>query len=181
MNNVLLTLSIKSVNSKIIAKEIRPSELIKTALKVTSLIKPLNAFVTITTNLAEKQAQESNDRQDDNKLLGQLDGIPIAVKDNFCVSNEPTTCASMMLADFVPGYDATVYKRLRDNGAVLIGKTNLDEFAMGSGTIDSYFGPSKNLWGSEIMRNNYKFKDVMEDMPTLMDDKEDWHIAGNQL
>lgn len=96
--------------------------------------------------------------------MGPLDGIPIAIKDNFCVKDEPTTCASLMLSNFRPGYDATVYKRLKDSGAVLIGKTNLDQYAMGAGTIDSYYGPSKNPWGLEALEKEGQ--------------NEDWHIAG---
>ncbi|XP_001604590.2 glutamyl-tRNA(Gln) amidotransferase subunit A, mitochondrial [Nasonia vitripennis] len=181
MNNVL-TSPIRRLSQKIAAGEIRPSELAKAALKATSVVKPLNAFITVTSELAKQQAQESDERQKKNALLGELDGVPIAVKDNFCTKDQPTTCASRMLADFVPGYDATVYKKLKDAGAVLIGKTNLDQFAMGAGTVDSYYGPSKNLWGSELMKN-YFLDDYFHDQEMQYDDEalsktENWHIAG---
>lgn len=76
-----------------------------------------------------------------------MDGIPFAIKDNFCVTGTKTTCASTMLESFESPYDATVYKRLEQAGAILIGKANMDQFAMGSGTVDSLYGPSKNPWG----------------------------------
>lgn len=181
MNNVL-TLPIRAVSQKIAAGEIHPSELAKAALKATTVVKPLNAFITVTDELAQKQAQESDERQKKSARLGSLDGIPITVKDNFCIKDQLTTCASKMLANFVPGYDATVYKRLRDAGAVLVGKTNLDQFAMGAGTVDSYYGPSKNLWGSEIMKNyafdDYFHNEKMQYTETLTE-TDNWHIAGN--
>lgn len=94
-----------------------------------------------------KQANESTNRYENDKSLSELDGIPIAIKDNFCTNSIKTTCASKMLENFIPTYNATVYERLSSAGAVLIGKSNLDQFAMGSGTVDSIYGPTKNLWG----------------------------------
>ncbi|XP_014230142.1 glutamyl-tRNA(Gln) amidotransferase subunit A, mitochondrial [Trichogramma pretiosum] len=177
MNN-LLTESIRTVGRKIASCEVKPSDLTKAALKLTTQLRPLNAFINVTHQLAKTQSQESDSRQDSKKLLGSLDGIPIAVKDNFCTAGQPTTCASLMLADFVPGYDATVYRKLREAGSILVGKTNLDQFAMGSGTVDSYYGPSKNLWGSELARNyileDNSHKNEIENRPPL----EEWFIAG---
>lgn len=181
MNNVL-TCPIRTVSQKIASGELRPTELVKAAQKLTSAVKPLNAFITVTSQLAKQQSEDSDERQKKNALLGPLDGIPIAIKDNFCVADQPTTCASLMLANFVPGYDATVYQKLRESGAVLMGKTNLDQFAMGSGTVDSHYGPTKNLWGSEVLRN-YEFDDYFHDeeiqYADVLSDSEKWHIAGN--
>ncbi|KAL7035472.1 hypothetical protein ACKWTF_008394 [Chironomus riparius] len=87
-------------------------------------------------------------RINDGKKL-PLDGILVSVKDNFCTKSVPTTCASKMLKNFTPTYNATVYDKLEKAGAILVGKTNLDEFGMGSGCIDSIFGSSKNFWSED--------------------------------
>lgn len=119
----------------------------------------MNAFITVTDKQAQAQTEISNSRFFSKKPLSELDGIPIAVKDNFCTKDIKTTCGSKMLENFVPTYNATVCQRLLDAGAVLLGKTNLDQFAMGSGTIDSIYGPTRNVW-------------------SLEHDGDDFHIAG---
>ncbi|XP_037952115.1 uncharacterized protein LOC119682694 [Teleopsis dalmanni] len=119
-------------------------------------LKVLNSFIRLTPELALHQAKESAYRYKEKKSFSSVDGITIAVKDNFCVKNVKTTCASKMLEDFVAPYNATVYERLSKAGAVLIGKTNMDQFAMGSGTVDSVYGPTKNVWSEDLTENNWR-------------------------
>ncbi|EZA60616.1 hypothetical protein DMN91_000906 [Ooceraea biroi] len=177
--NKLLSTSIKEVSQKIYDGAVRPSEICRASIKLTSLVKPLNAYITVTSDVAGKQASDADARQRQNSLLGQLDGIPIAIKDNYCVKEKPTTCASRMLANFSPAYDATVYERLRKQGVVLMGKTNLDEFAMGSGTVDSFYGPTKNLWGSEMLSEFYSCERDGPSVTTWQPHERDaWRIAG---
>lgn len=106
--------------------------------------KNLNSFLTVTEEAALKSAEIVDKKVSQKQKLGALAGIPVAVKDNICVKGVKTTCASHILDNFIPPYDATVVERLKKEDAILIGKTNLDEFAMGSSTENSYFGPSKN-------------------------------------
>lgn len=177
--NKLLSVPIKEVSREICGNAVRPSEICKASIKLTSIVKPLNAYITVTSDVAGEQASAADERQRRNSLLGQLDGIPIAVKDNYCVKGKPTTCASRMLANFSPGYDATVYENLRAQGVVLIGKTNLDEFAMGSGTVNSLYGPTKNLWGSEVLSQFYSYgSDGSQVTTRKLHEKDAWHIAG---
>lgn len=120
--------------------------------------KKYNAFITETFDLALNQAKiaDENLRQGNGQGNGgELAGIPIAVKDLFCTKDVRTTNASKMLADFIPGYESTVTQKLWQAGATMIGKTNMDEFAMGSTNITSYFGP---------VINNYKGRGSDEDL-----------------
>jgi aspartyl-tRNA(Asn)/glutamyl-tRNA(Gln) amidotransferase subunit A len=113
--------------------------------RIERLAPELNAFVTITADraLADARAADEKIARGD---AGPLTGVPIAHKDIFCTDGIRTTCSSRMLADFVAPYDATVVERWRAAGTVLLGKTNMDEFAMGSSNETSFFGPVKNPW-----------------------------------
>jgi aspartyl-tRNA(Asn)/glutamyl-tRNA(Gln) amidotransferase subunit A len=106
--------------------------------------KDINAFVTTTFDLAREQADASDSRRDNDTLLGTLDGMPIALKDIVCTQGIRTTASSKMLENFVSPYDATVWKKIKDQGAVLLGKLNTDEFAMGASSENSAFGVTKN-------------------------------------
>lgn len=103
----------------------------------------LNAFISYDRDAALEQAQRADGEAGKGRTL-PLRGVPIAIKDNICTIDLPTTCASRMLAGYQSAYDATVVRRLRAAGAVIVGKTNLDEFAMGSSTETSAFGPARN-------------------------------------
>ena len=114
--------------------------------RITSIDTQLNSYITVDEEAALRQARQADDarsRGTDTLLLG----IPIAHKDLFCTQGTKTTCGSKMLKDFVSPYDATVVARLKDSGAVTLGKTNCDEFAMGSSNENSFFGPTRNPWG----------------------------------
>lgn len=144
--NKLTSLTIKEIHKAYRDKLLTPTSFVDLCLQRARQTSELNAFVNLTEEIAENHGIESEKRFYIDKKTKPLDGITIGMKDNFCTSQINTTCASKMLKDFVPTYDATVYARLRSAGACLIGKCNLDEFAMGSGTIDSIFGPSRNPW-----------------------------------
>jgi len=108
--------------------------------------KRLNVFLQLDPDRVLAQARAIDSRRKAGEPLGPLAGVPIAIKDVICIEGEPTTCGSRMLETFKPPYDATVIAKLRKAGAVLFGKTNMDEFAMGSSTENSAYGPTLNPW-----------------------------------
>lgn len=112
--------------------------------------KKLHSFVTVTPELALKMAQEA-DRRIAAGTAGPLTGIPIAIKDNMCARGLRISCASRILANFVPPYDATVVRRIREAGMVIVGIANMDEFAMGSSTESSHWGPTRNPWHLDMI------------------------------
>ncbi len=127
--------------------ELSASELTEACLARIAATEPqLHAFLTVSGEEARSQARQADERLRRGEPLSALDGIPIALKDVFVTRGIRTTAASRILENFVPPYDATTVTRLRERGAVLIGKTNCDEFAMGSSTENSAFGPSRNPW-----------------------------------
>lgn len=146
MMNKLTSYTIKEIHRAYRDKLLTPTSFVDLCLQNAKQTKQLNAFITVTEDEAENHAIESEKRFYIDKESKALDGITIGIKDNFCTNRIATTCASEMLRNFIPTYDATVYARLKQAGACLVGKCNLDEFAMGSGTVDSIFGPTCNPW-----------------------------------
>ena len=135
----LYNLSIEEARSAIDKGEASPEELTKTVFeRIESVEEKVGAYVTLDKDNALAKAAETGS--------GLLAGIPIAIKDNICTEGVKTTCSSKILGDFVPAYESTVTGKLKEQGYVLVGKTNLDEFAMGSSTENSAFGMTKNPW-----------------------------------
>ena len=137
--------SIKELVNKIQNQEVSCVDVVTSYIKSINEKEDLiNAFLLLQTDKALEKAKELDERIKKGEKVGRLAGIPIAIKDNMCTRGVATTCASKMLEDFVPPYDATVIKKLEEEDAILIGKTNLDEFAMGSSTENSAFKITKN-------------------------------------
>ncbi|MCL5408931.1 MAG: Asp-tRNA(Asn)/Glu-tRNA(Gln) amidotransferase subunit GatA [Candidatus Omnitrophica bacterium] len=139
----ILKNSISQLKNLYIKKEISPVEVLNQIInEISQRDKEIHSFLYLNEKVvaeaksAEKRYIEGNYRK--------LEGIPIAVKDNICTIEQPTTCASKILQNYIPPYDATVIRNLKENGAIIIGKTNMDEFAFGSSTENSFFGPTKN-------------------------------------
>lgn len=143
----LYEMTLKEVSEKIRKQEITALELTKTILDRIKEVEPhVDAYITITEEQALSRAKEIDEKIKAGEEVSVLAGIPMAVKDNICTDGIKTTCASKMLENFIPPYDATVVKKLNDAGAVMVGKTNMDEFAMGSSTENSHFKNTKNPW-----------------------------------
>jgi aspartyl-tRNA(Asn)/glutamyl-tRNA(Gln) amidotransferase subunit A len=144
-----MNLTITQLREKLLKKEISAKEIVQYYLdRIEKLDKSLNTYINVFPDDSLKQAQELDnnfEKLKENKLAG----VPISVKDIYSTKDLPTTAASKILEGYKPVYDATVIKKLKAEEAILIGKTNLDQFCHGSGTVTSYYGPSRNPWDTE--------------------------------
>lgn len=139
--------SATELSSLLRGKEVSAAEITEAALaRIEAVEGRVDAFLTVTADEARETAKQVDARIAAGEELAPLAGIPVAIKDNICTKGVRTTCASRMLENFVPPYDATVIERLKAQGAVLPGKVNLDEFAMGGSCENSYFKTTKNPW-----------------------------------
>lgn len=142
--------SLDSLHEMLVHKEVSSTEITKAYLKHIRKNEPIiKAFITVSEDLALQQAKETDNKLARNEKIGLLEGIPVALKDNMCTEGLKTTCGSRILKDFRPPYDAAVAELLKSAGAVLLGKLNMDEFAMGSSTENSSFFATVNPWNQE--------------------------------
>ena len=141
-------LTLQQLQAKFTGGDVKAREIVRAYdLRINHVEPRVNAYVT---RVGKESLAVAADALDENlkgwRKTQPMMAMPIAIKDNICTEGMKTTCASKMLANFVPPYDATVVAKLRAQGFLLIGKTNLDEFAMGSSTENSAFGPTRNPW-----------------------------------
>ena len=146
----ILDLTAVELGKKIKAKEITVVDAVKASLEQIKKLEPVvHAYVTVDEEGALKRAEEVQRLIDDGTLTGPLAGVPVAIKDNMCTKDLLTTCSSKILYNFVPTFSAEAVINLEKAGAVILGKTNMDEFAMGSTTETSAYGVTRNPWDPE--------------------------------
>ena len=146
----VLDLTAVELGKKIKAKEITVVDAVKASLEQIKKLEPVvHAYVTVDEEGALKRAEEVQRLIDDGTLTGPLAGVPVAIKDNMCTKDLLTTCSSKILYNFVPAFSAEAVINLEKAGAVILGKTNMDEFAMGSTTETSAYGVTRNPWDPE--------------------------------
>ena len=139
-------MTIHELHELLKTKKISSAELTRSVFqRIEAVEHDVHAYITLTRDGALQQAAAA-DSQIKQGAIASLTGIPVAIKDILCTAGIATTCGSKILENFMPTYDATVIKKLKEQQAVFVGKTNMDEFAMGSSTETSYFGPTRNPW-----------------------------------
>jgi aspartyl-tRNA(Asn)/glutamyl-tRNA(Gln) amidotransferase subunit A len=142
--------SIRKLHEQLVKKERSATEITTEALDRIAALEPrLHSFLCVTAEQALESAKKVDGKIAAKEEIGLLEGIPVGIKDNMCTQGIPTTCASRILENFVPPYESTVTQKLKDAGIVMVGKTNLDEFAMGGSTENSAYHPTANPWDLE--------------------------------
>jgi len=140
-------LTVHELQEKIKNKELTITEINKAYIeRINEKEKDVQAFITLTTDEALEKSKIIEEKVNKGEIKGELAGIPIGIKDNMCIKGTKTTCASKMLENFIAPYNATVIDKINDENMISLGKTNMDEFAMGSSTENSYFKKTKNPW-----------------------------------
>ena len=146
----LMSLTAVELGKKIRSGEVKVLDAVNEALaRIETFDKELNCYVTVDAEGARKRAEEVQKAIDAGKLTGPLAGVPVAIKDNMCTEGLLTTCSSKILYNFVPTFTSEAVLNLQKAGAVILGKTNMDEFAMGSTTETSAYGVTRNPWNPE--------------------------------
>lgn len=147
----LMNMTAVELGKKIKAKEVSVAEAAKAALaQINSVEDKVNSYVTVLEeDVIMKRAEMVQKAIDDGTITSPLAGVPVAIKDNMCTEGILTTCSSKILGNFKPTYTSEAVLNLENAGAVILGKTNMDEFAMGSTTETSYYGPTKNPWNTD--------------------------------
>lgn len=173
VHNNLLRKNIRDISKSLINHETSVENLCNHSLRLIEETKNLSAFITICQENALKNAAKIDKLLSENnpgkeRSSNFLLGVPISVKDNFCTNQILTTCGSRMLQNFVPPYTATAVSKLLKSGCIMIGKTNMDEFAMGSSSTTSFYGPTANYLASNPFNGSMPSKD----------NSSDWYMAG---
>lgn len=145
----LYNFTIHQIKEKLQNKEIKAVEVLEDTFKrINNVEDKVQSYITLTEDIAFEKAKEVDKHIENNQIIGLLGGIPMSIKDNICTEGILTTCASKMLEGFIPSYSATVYEKLLMEDSIMLGKNNMDEFAMGSSTESSFYKKTKNPWNT---------------------------------